>query len=158
MLMQQFNLTRRVITRLVKDISEDELDIQLPELNNTLRWHIGHIIVIPEHFMYHYPEDSEAVPASWNNLFAAETSPKEWTVTPPSYDVLLEELEKQTERFNEYMTDDYFNTPLKEKLPFGRFKTYGDLFVYMIHHEAEHVGQMKTMRQMIKNRHKVNEL
>lgn len=152
MLMQQFNLSRRVLTRLIKDISKEELDVQLPELNNTLRWHIGHCIVIPENYMSHYPEDSEPIPAHYHDLFAVDTSPKQWVTEPPSYEELLEEFEKQTIRLNKQMTEDFINEPLKEKLPFGRFSTYGELFVFVIHHETEHIGQMKTMRQFINKR------
>src|SRR5699024_1998381 len=146
--LQYFNLTRRVFTRLVKDITEDELDVQPEIMNNTLRWHIGHCIVIPEHYMFHYPEQSTHITSYYYDLFAADTKPADWTVEPPSYEELLNEVEKQTERINQ-IDEAEFNALLKEKLPFGRFETYADLFGFMIHHEAEHIGQMKIMRKMI---------
>lgn len=142
--LQHYNLTRRVFTRLVKSFSEEQLDIQPDHLQNTLRWHVGHCIVIPEYYMFHYPDDSQNIPVHYHDLFAAGTKPSDWKTTPPSHEELIAEVEKQTERFNA-LTAEYFNKPLKEKLPFGRFKTYGDLFVFMIHHEAEHIGQMKYM-------------
>lgn len=148
--LQHFNLTRRVFTRLVKSIQKEELDLQPKLMNNTLRWHIGHCIVIPEHYLFHFPMDSEYIPQHYYDKFAAHTSPADWTEEPPSFDELLKILEEQTERINA-LDLDYFNTSLKEKLPFGRFKTYGDLFVFMIHHEAEHIGEMKIMRKMIES-------
>ena len=147
--LEHFNLTRRVFTRLAKGFSEDELDVQPDGLNNTLRWHLGHCIVIPEYYMYHYPEDTQNVPATYYDLFAAHTKPDDWQSKPPEQQELIWQIEEQTKRINA-LDANYFNTPLKEKLPFGRFKTYGDLFVFMIHHEAEHIGQMKTMQHVIK--------
>lgn len=113
--LQYFNLTRRVFTRLVKDITEDELDVQPEIMNNTLRWHIGHCIVIPEHYMFHYPEQSTHIPSYYYDLFAADTKPADWTVEPPSYEELLNEVEKQTERINQ-IDEAEFNALLKEKL------------------------------------------
>lgn len=146
--LQHFNLTRRVFTRLVKSIQEEELDLQPKIMNNTLRWHIGHCIVIPEHYMFHFPTESENIPAYYYDMFAADTSPNDWTEEPPSFAELLTKLEEQTERINAISLDS-FNMPLKEKLPFGRFKTYAELFSFVIHHEADHIGQMKIMRKMI---------
>lgn len=154
--LQYFNLTRRVFTRLVKDITEAELDFQPEIMNNTLRWHIGHCIVIPEHYMFHYPDQSTHIPSYYYDLFAADTKPADWTIEPPSYEELLNEVEKQTERINN-IDEAGFNALLKEELPFGRFETYADLFGFMIHHEAEHIGQMKIMRKMIANEKELNQ-
>jgi len=148
--LQHFNLTRRVFTRLAKSFDEDQLDFQPDALNNTLRWHLGHCIAIPEHYLFHFPDESENIPKSYYDLFAADTRPADWQQEPPSHAELIKQIEAQTERINA-LDADYFNTPLKYDLAFGRFKTYGDLFVFMIHHEAEHIGQMKTMTHYVED-------
>lgn len=142
--LEHFNLTRRVFTRLAKSLEEQQLDYQPKALNNTLRWHLGHCIVIPEHYLFHFPNESEHVPSYYYDMFAADTKPADWTQKPPTYTELIEGIEKQTKRINS-LDADYFNKPLEYDLSFGRFKTYGDIFFFMIHHEAEHIGQMKTM-------------
>jgi len=146
--LQHFNLTRRVFTRLAKSFEESQLDVQPDMLNNTLRWHLGHCIVIPEYYLFHYPAETQHIPLDYFDLFAADTKPADWKTQPPKLTELITEIEAQTERINA-LDATFFNKPLKEKLPFGRFTTYGDLFVFMIHHEAEHIGQMKTMTHCV---------
>lgn len=141
-------LTRRVFTRLAKSIDEEIADTYPKGLNNTIRWHIGHTLFVAEHYIFDFPTDSTDLPVSYDALFKNGTKPSEWKIEPPSIAELVEEIEKQTERLNK-LPKAYFDAPLEKELPFGRFKTNGDLFIFIIHHEAEHIGQIKMMKQLI---------
>ena len=42
-----------------------------------------------------------------------------------------------------------FPHPLPFKFPVEGIDTFGDLYNLMLHHEAEHLGQMKAMKRVI---------
>src|SRR5699024_5559579 len=134
--------------KFVNNLDEKTIDVQPAGFNNTIRWHVGHVLVVAEKFLFGYPEQSTEIPTNYNDLFQPGTKPADWTEKGPELSDLTKHLEKQIERINA-LSEDYFTKKLPFTLPFGNFETYGDLYGLSIHHEAEHLGQIKAMKRII---------
>nr|QRZ16308.1 DinB family protein [Virgibacillus sp. AGTR] len=147
----QFSLTRGSLLTFVKQLDKEIMDIQPKGFNNTIRWHIGHILVTAESLLFGYPKQSTNIPVSYQGLFATGTKPSEWSENAPKLATLIVDLENQAPRI-EALTDEFFATDLPYTLPFGNFKTYGDVFAMILSHEAEHLGQIKAMKKIVENR------
>ena len=145
---KQFNLTRSAFLEFVKELDEKTADIQATYFNNTIRWHIGHVLVSYEGLLFGYPDHSAAIPADYNGLFATGTKPADWKSEPPKLAELTKHLEEQQTRIND-LSDNFLAKELPFKLPFGDFKTFGDIYEFLLHHENEHLGKMKAMKQVV---------
>lgn len=145
---KQFALTRNTLLGFVKNLDENVADIQPDHFNNTLRWHIGHILVSAEGFLFGYPKKTTSIPEAYNNLFSTGTKPADWTTEAPNLSDLINHLEDQQKQIND-LSKDYFEQPIPFTLPFGDFRTYGDIFDFVLVHEADHVGQMKAMKKIV---------
>lgn len=145
---KQFNLSRTALLTFFQELDEETTDIQSKYFNNTLRWHIGHVLVTHEKFFFRYPSKSDNIPESFANIFSSGTKPSEWTEEPPTLEELTKYLVEQQERINSF--DDLFWTSnVKFKVPFGSVETFGDLLIMLSHHETEHLGKMKAMLQVV---------
>ena len=145
---KQFNLTRTALLTFAHDLTEEEADIQATYFNNTLRWHIGHVLVFSEKLLFRYPKKSDNIPANYAELFGPGTKPSEWTEDAPTLTELANLLENQQERINNF-EDLFWKTNVTFKVPFGSIETFGDLLIMLGHHETEHLGKMKAMRQVV---------
>lgn len=145
---EQFDLTRSALLGFIKNIDEKKADVQPEYFNNTIRWHIGHVLVTPESLLFGFPSHSENLPKSFNDLFGTGTKPADWQDTPPSISELVTELEQQRSRIKD-LTDDFFKQDLPYTLPFGNFKIYGDVYEMILQHENEHLGKIKAMKQVV---------
>jgi len=144
----QFNLTRSSLLTFASDLDEQALDTQAKYFNNTLRWHIGHILVVAEKLLHAFPQKSQNIPTEYAEFFSSGTKPADWTSEPPALKDLLYELAEQQNRMNE-QEELFWKTNIPFEPPFGNFKTYGDILTMLNYHEAEHVGKMKAMKQVL---------
>ncbi|WP_412733829.1 DinB family protein [Heyndrickxia acidicola] len=145
---KQFELTRKVLISFIENLDEDTAGIQPRGFNNTIQWHIGHVLVSAESFMYGYPKKSSHIPESYHELFKMGTKPGDWNGNVPSMKELTELIRNQTERINQ-LPDEFFTNKLPFTFPFGNIETFGDLYGFMLYHEADHIGQMKAIKRMI---------
>lgn len=146
---KQFNLTRTALLTFIQDLSEETADIQAKYFNNTLRWHIGHVLVFNEKLLLRYPKKSENIPANYADLFGPGTKPSDWTGDDvPTLEELTSHLVDQQERINSF-DDLFWKTNVTIKVPFGSIETFGDLLIMLGHHESEHLGKMKAMLQVV---------
>ncbi|WP_042224333.1 DinB family protein [Oceanobacillus manasiensis] len=144
----QFDLTRSALLSFIENNDEKTADVQPEYFNNTIRWHIGHVLVTPEALLFGFPNQSENVPKYFSDLFNTGTKPADWQDTPPSLSVLITQLEQQRARMKE-LTNDFLQQDLPYTLPFGNFKTFGDVYEMILQHENEHLGKMKAMKQVV---------
>lgn len=145
---KQFNLTRTALLTFTSELDDSVIDVQADYFNNTIRWHLGHALVTMEKFLFRYPKKSENIPAGYAQLFSSGTSPKDWQKEPPSLEELLAALEEQQQRINEF-NDLFWKSNVQFKVPFGSVETQGDLLIMLSFHEAEHLGKIKAMHQVV---------
>jgi uncharacterized damage-inducible protein DinB len=143
-----FNYTRKATLGVIKRFDENKVDIQPEKLNNTLRWHVGHILVTAESLLFGFPNHSKNIPEEYKDLFSTGTKPADWPKDVPALSELISHLEAQQKRIND-LNADFFEQDLPFEMPFGNFKTYGDIFLMITEHEAEHNGQMKVLNMLV---------
>jgi len=143
-----FNYTRKATLGLIKGLDEDKVDIQPEKLNNTLRWHAGHILVTAESLLFGFPDHSKNIPEEYKDLFSTGTKPADWAEKTPELSEIVSHLDDQQKRIND-LNKDFFEQDLPFELPFGNFKTYGDIFLMITQHEADHTGQMKVLNMPV---------
>ncbi|MFC3041489.1 DinB family protein [Virgibacillus xinjiangensis] len=145
---EQFNYTRDTFLAFVENLDETTADKEASYFNNTIRWHIGHVLVTPESLLFGFPKHSANLPEEYNDLFGMGTKPADWKGEIPDLEELASLLKQQKERISK-LEDDFFAQELPYELPFGNFQTYGDIFHMILQHENEHLGKMKAMKQVV---------
>ena len=143
-----FDYTREATLGIIKGLDESKVDIQPKKLNNTLRWHAGHILVTAESLLFGFPNHSKNLPETYQELFATGTKPADWPEQVPKLSEIIDHLSEQKKRIKD-LDEAFFNKNLPFEMPFGNFKTYGDIFLMITQHEAEHTGQMKVLNMLV---------
>ncbi|RSD24978.1 DinB family protein [Mesobacillus subterraneus] len=146
LLFKQFELTRNYFLRNIDGLTAEEADVQPEGFNNTIHWHIGHILTVTEQFMMGYPKKSSHLPSNYLDLFGKDTRPADWVGDIPSIEVLAVQLKEQLGRIKEvppHMLDE------KLKQPFLGLETFGELANMALFHESYHLGQIHAMKRLL---------
>jgi uncharacterized damage-inducible protein DinB len=147
LLIKHFELARGKFINYVVELEEGISDIQPEGFNNTIHWHVGHVLTVAEQFMFGFPKKSTELPASYMTLFASGTSPAAWQGDVPPVKELIAQLKGQIARINGIPAESFEQ---KLKTPFLGQETFGELANFAIFHESIHLGQMQAMKRIIK--------
>lgn len=147
LLFKHFELTRGKFVNYVVELEEGIADVQPEGFNNSIRWHVGHVLTVAEQFMFGFPKKSTHLPANYMELFASGTSPAAWQGDVPQLQELIVQLQDQIKRIKEIPAES-FNQRLKT--PFLGQETFGELTNFAIFHESIHLGQIQAMKRVIK--------
>lgn len=142
-LKKEFEFVRLRLFKSIEETAAEVLDFQPEGFNNTIHWHIGHILTITENFLLAHDKQ---IPERYNQLFGGGTKPSEWQGDVPSVETLLSQLKDQLKRIQE-IPDERF----QEKLPEPKLgaSTFGELVSFSAYHESFHYGQIHTMKRLI---------
>jgi uncharacterized damage-inducible protein DinB len=146
LIFKQYEVARNYLLKNVGAIDESIVDIQPEGFNNTLHWHIGHVLTVAEQFMFGYPKKSAHLPANYLELFGNGTKPADWQGEVPSVQELSAQLVQQMNRIKEIPPESFSE---KLKAPFLGQETYGELANFAIFHEAMHLGQIQAMKRVL---------
>ncbi|CAH0344363.1 DinB family protein [Bacillus sp. CECT 9360] len=146
LLIKQFELTRNNLLKEVAALNPELIDIQPEGFNNTIHWHIGHVLTVTEQFMFGFPEKSSQLPENYPALFAYGTKPADWQGEVPGIGQLTEQLTEQLSRLKQIPVES-FKKELEE--PFLGSQTYGEIGNMSAYHEAYHLGQIHAMDRLI---------
>jgi uncharacterized damage-inducible protein DinB len=140
---KEFELLRVRLYPRIEEISEEIVDVQPEGFNNTIHWHVGHLLTVTEIFLF---AENGQLPANYKEFFAPGTKPSDWSGEVPSVATLLQQLKEQQERINN-IPNERFN----EKLPESKFgcSTVGELAGFSFYHETYHFGQIHAMKRLI---------
>ncbi|PLT33771.1 DinB family protein [Bacillus sp. V5-8f] len=147
LLFKQYQLTRNNFIKELGSINTEIMDIQPQGFNNTIHWHIGHVLTTTEQFMFGYPKKSSHLPENYLGLFGNGTKPADWQVDAPTVELLTEQLKEQAGRLKEIPAES-LQQPLKQ--PFMGLTTFGELASMAVYHEANHLGQIHAMARFLK--------
>lgn len=148
MMFDHFDYTRQATLGVIEGLDEGKADISPEKLNNNIRWHAGHILVTAESLLFGFPNHSQNVPEAYQELFTTGTKPADWPEKVPELSEIINHLTEQQKRIHD-LDADFFKQELPFKMPFGDFKTYGDIFLMVTQHEAEHTGQIKVLNLLV---------
>jgi uncharacterized damage-inducible protein DinB len=146
LLFKNFELTRSFFVKSVEAVDEAIVDVQPEGFNNTIHWHVGHVLTVTEQFMFGFPKKSSTLPAEYMSLFATRTKPADWQGDVPSVKELTEQLKDQVKRIKEIPAES-FNEKLET--PFLGQETYGELANFALFHETLHLGQIQAMKRVV---------
>jgi len=145
-LLKQFEVLKGRFLGELEDITDDIINIQPEGFNNTILWHVGHLVTVNEQFMFDYPKKSTSLPENYINLFAKGTSPADWNEDIPSKTDLVNQFTKQVTRIQQIPVE-----RLEERLkqPFLGLETFGEITNLALFHIAYHLGQIHAMKLML---------
>lgn len=146
LLFKQFEMTRGFFIKNIESITPEQASVQPEGFNNTIHWHIGHVLTVAEQFMMGYPKKSQHLPENYIELFSNGTRPAEWSGDVPSVEVLAQQLKEQLGRIKEVPAE-ILNKNLKT--PFLGLETFGELANMALFHESYHLGQIHAMKKVI---------
>lgn len=149
LLLKQFEVARGNFIKSIEKIPNEALDVQLEGLNNTIHWHIGHVLTVAEMMLFGFPKRSTYLPENYVQLFGNGTKPADWPGEVPSVETLIGQIKEQASRIQEIPVDSF-----TEKLPkpFLGSETFGELAFFAISHELHHLGQIHTSKLLILNK------
>lgn len=148
--LKQFNFTRTSLLTLMQELNDKVADQESKHFENTIRWHIGNILLFDEKLIFLSREKSHKIPKEYAELFSSDIKVKDWSIEPPSLEQLQEDLINQQDRINSF--DEFFwKSNVKFKVPYGHVETHGDLLTMLSYREAEEIGKIKTMKQVLES-------
>jgi uncharacterized damage-inducible protein DinB len=147
LLFKHYELARERFIKSVTELGEGIADVQPEGFNNTIHWHVGHVLTVAEQFMFGFPKKSTQLPSNYMELFASGTSPAAWQGDVPQLQELIVQLQEQVTRIKEIPAKS-FNQRLKTQ--FLGQETFGELTNFAIFHESIHLGQIQAMKHVIK--------
>jgi len=145
--LKQFNLARTSLLSFIQQLEEDVLDFQSKYFDNTIRWHIGNILLVDEKFLFISQEKSQKIPAEYRELFSSDRKAEDWKTEPPSLAQLVDDLTDQQNRINNY-NELFWKSNVKFKVPYGHIETHEDLLIMLAHRESETLGKLKAIKRI----------
>ncbi len=94
--------------------------------NNTIHWHVGHMLTVAEQFMFGFPKKSESLPANYMEFFATGTKPADWHGEVPSVQELSVQLQEQLNSIKRFRLQAFLNdwkNHFSGKKPLGKLPT-----------------------------------
>jgi hypothetical protein len=146
MVFKQMALVRSRTVKWIEDLDPTLVDIMPANFNNTIHWHIGHILHVQDRLTLRLGGYEVGLPEEYLVWFGNGTKPADWQTQPPSVDILLQQLKDQTERIQKQLSG-----KLADKLviPFLELETVGEGFANSFYHEGVHFGFMKALKKTI---------
>jgi len=146
LLFNNIELTSSFFIKNVEAIEESLANIQPAGFNNTIKWHIGHVLTTNESLLFGFPKKSSHLPVNYMELFARGTKPADWQGDVPSVSVLSSQLKEQVKRMKEIPVES-LNVKLKEA--FLGQEMFGELVNFALFHENLHLGHIQAMNLAI---------
>lgn len=148
--LKPFNLARTSLLTFIDDLDEEILDLQSPHFENTIRWHIGNVLFVAEKLLFVNQQKSQNIPKEYAELFSSDIKVSDWKVEAPALEQLVETLIDQQHRINSF-SELFWKSNVKFKVPNGNIETHGDILIVLSNREAELLGQIKVMKQVLES-------
>jgi hypothetical protein len=152
LIFKHMETVKDITEKSLKHIPEEAADFIPDGFNNSIRWNFGHIVYIQEKIAFLLLKEKSGLPASYEELFSAGTSPRIWKQEPPSLREIAGSMADQKDRILQFMPG-----RLEETLPEPfinkagiTFHTAGEAFLFSFYHEALHMEAIKKIYQIYK--------
>jgi uncharacterized damage-inducible protein DinB len=135
----------RMIKLSTEGLTQADTMKQFPFPANCMNWNLGHILVFRDRCLGAIDGTIEADPAEYA-IYGAGSEP----LTDPSkalpLDVLLERLDERSEQIK----DALLSLPVEKfSEPYKTHTLDDQLIIYIMTHEALHVGQLEILREFV---------
>jgi helix-turn-helix protein len=151
-IIKQFDMTREILMKSIQFVTESDAESMPNGFNNTIKWHIGHILYATNRTFTIF-KSSSYLPEHYIDLFKPGTSPRDWTNDIPTLKELFEKLEQQKVMIRDVFSDcmdQKLETPFRVKAYGGHeFLSVGEMLNFFIFHEAMHIGYINAFKRLI---------
>ncbi|MFJ9384545.1 DinB family protein [Peribacillus sp. NPDC101481] len=141
----QLTVMRGNLLKEIDGIKPEFMDVQPEGFNNTIHWHLGHVLTTAEKFLL---DSNSELPANYGQLFGYGSKPADWTGDVPTVEVLKQQLHEQLDRLLEIPEE---RLTEKTPQPFNGMETVGEFINFVVLHEANHIGQIHAMKLLIQS-------
>ncbi|MCM3760300.1 DinB family protein [Alkalihalobacillus oceani] len=143
-----FSYARKAILQVVTSIDEEKLDVIPPGFANSIRWNVGHLLVVADRILRHAANYQAVVPDHYTSFFDMGTSPAQWSEEPPSLAEIVRYAEAQLEAVQR-LSDNGCDLPLAKTFDLRgtTFTTLSDLLGFLSYHEGLHLGACKLIKK-----------
>ena len=93
--LKQFEITRGALLKFMETLDDKTADKQPDGFNNTIRWHIGHVLSAAETFMF--GREFKQLPTEYPGMFGYGSRPSKWKTEGPSLEVLKVSIKRTSE-------------------------------------------------------------
>lgn len=150
MILRQVEVVRAITLQKVESITEDVADIMPKGFNNTIRWNVGHILIVQDQLASNFAGLPQQLSPEFVALFGNRTRPSEWQVEPPTLQTLSYELKKQTAYIKESLGSRLQEKAIKPFVRLGfKMETIGEILTFSLHHEGMHTGVIYAIQRAI---------
>ena len=142
----QMKLIRSRTLKAIEEIDEGIMDSIPANYNNSIQWHIGHILIVRERLCLLWIGEAISLPEEYSTWFGNGTKPADWQSAPPSAAVLISQLREQDERLISLISgrlDEVLNKP------FQGMDQLWEIVNYSNYHEGYHLGFVQAMKRSI---------
>ncbi len=80
--LKQFEITRGELFKFMETLDDKTADTQPNGFNNTIRWHIGHVLTAAEVFMF--GKEFKQLPTEYPGMFGYGSRPSKWKTEGPN--------------------------------------------------------------------------
>jgi uncharacterized damage-inducible protein DinB len=151
-ILKQFDMTRDLLMNSIQTVTETDAEYMPNGFNNTIKWHVGHILFATNRAFAVY-QSASYLPEHYAALFKPGTSPRDWSNDIPAMKELYEQAERQQAKVREVFADCMdrkLTNPLRIAIYGGHeFLTVGEMLNFFIFHEAMHIGYINSFKRII---------
>ncbi|AQQ55538.1 DinB family protein [Planococcus lenghuensis] len=151
-IIKQLWIARENTINFVKNLEEATSELVPDQLNNNIKWNLGHIYVVSEKFLFHFIGEKTKFPSNYLAFFDTGTSPTDWRAKPPTLEELIDVLSEQIKRINltlsgrmdEQVKETYTTSTGFELIIVKEFVSF------CLYHEGMHFGAIKNTSKLAK--------
>lgn len=143
---KQLELYRSRTVKWIEAVDPAIVGIQPVNFNNTIHWHIGHILLVQDRLTLLFSGQEMILPEEYQGWFGNGTKPADWVTAPPTFEVLLQQLKEQPARLQQYLSG---NLTAKLTVAFLDMETVEESLNYTFYHEGIHLGCLMAIKRAI---------
>jgi hypothetical protein len=114
--------------------------------NNSILWQLGHILTETDSLITKLSGVTQSLSSDYKALFVNGTKPSEWDREPPSWDIVLSQLEDQIP-FIQGVFAGKLDTRAKANPT--KSETVEELLLFNLFHEYLHIGNIGAMLKIL---------
>lgn len=150
LLMKQVELVRAITLTIFDGLTDAEADERPDGFPNTIRWNLGHILIVQEQLAINFAGMQPQLPEHFLKLFGNKTRPADWTISPPGLAELKERLFLQTGYVHEQLGHRLGEPATKPFVRLGReLASIGEILSFSLYHEGLHHGAIGGLKKAI---------
>ncbi|ELK48498.1 UNVERIFIED_CONTAM: DinB family protein [Halobacillus marinus] len=139
----QINMVRQATLKEMDGVTEEQADKQPGGFSNTIRWNLGHILVVQNSLVERFGGKPVETPSRYLELFAPGTKPADWQGDVPTLTELKQALEEQPKKLEQALAGQLEDEAAKA---FLGLPTVGEILNFTLYHEGVHTGTIKALK------------